>query len=190
MKNRIFKNTTETILTDRLFLRQFTDADAPTMYQNWASDPEVTKYLTWPAHTDLRQTQEIVKIWVEGYQQSDFYQWAVVLKATEQPIGSIGLVKCIPELRQGEIGYCIGRQYWNQRYATEALTAVIDFLIKECGFVMLEAKHDTRNHNSGKVMQKSGMTFRQTQHNAGVSKEGEVISFDCYEIKDTSIFQP
>lgn len=190
MENSILKNTTEIILTDRLILRKFTEADAKAMYQNWASDSEVTKYLTWSAHTDISQTQEIVKIWVEGYQQPNFYQWAVVLKVTGQPIGSIGLVKYIPELRQGEIGYCIGRQYWYQGYAAEALTAVIRFLIEKCGFVALEAKHDTRNHNSGRVMQKSGMTFRQTQHDAGVSKEGEVISFDCYEITRNSIFQP
>ena len=41
---------TKTIETERLILRQFTMADAPAMYRNWASDPEVTEFLTWPTH--------------------------------------------------------------------------------------------------------------------------------------------
>lgn len=54
---------TKTMETDRLILRPFTLEDAPAMYRNWASDPEVTKYLTWPTHSELGITQ-----WVEiGY---------------------------------------------------------------------------------------------------------------------------
>ena len=41
---------TKTIETRRLVLRRFTLADAEPMYRNWASDPEVTRYLLWPAH--------------------------------------------------------------------------------------------------------------------------------------------
>ena len=41
---------TRTIETDRLILRRFTVEDAPAMYSNWASDPEVTRFLTWQPH--------------------------------------------------------------------------------------------------------------------------------------------
>lgn len=41
---------TKTIETRRLVLRKFTLSDAEPMYRNWASDPEVTRYLLWPAH--------------------------------------------------------------------------------------------------------------------------------------------
>ena len=44
---------TKTIETPRLILRRFTLEDAPAMYRNWASDPEVTKFLTWPAHSSV-----------------------------------------------------------------------------------------------------------------------------------------
>lgn len=38
---------TQLIETERLILRRAVIEDAEPMYRNWASDPEVTKYLTW-----------------------------------------------------------------------------------------------------------------------------------------------
>ena len=55
---------TKTLETDRLILRKFTPEDAEDMYENWASDPEVTKYLTWPVHTSVDVTKKLLEIWV------------------------------------------------------------------------------------------------------------------------------
>ena len=41
---------TKRLETARLILRRFTLEDAEKMYENWAGDPEVTKFLTWPTH--------------------------------------------------------------------------------------------------------------------------------------------
>lgn len=41
---------TKIIETERLILRPFCEADGEFMFRNWAADPEVTKFLTWPAH--------------------------------------------------------------------------------------------------------------------------------------------
>ena len=38
------------LTTERLVLRPFRADDAEAMFNNWASDPEVTKYLTWTPH--------------------------------------------------------------------------------------------------------------------------------------------
>lgn len=48
---------TKNIETERLILRRFTLDDADAMYRNWASDDEVTKYLTWPAHSSVDITK-------------------------------------------------------------------------------------------------------------------------------------
>ena len=50
------------IETDRLILRQFQFDDAETMFSNWASDSEVTKYLTWDAHQSVEVTKQILQI--------------------------------------------------------------------------------------------------------------------------------
>ena len=58
---------TQTIRTERLTLRRFTMDDVMPMYKNWASDPEVTKYLTWPTHTGPDVTEMVLKSWVAEY---------------------------------------------------------------------------------------------------------------------------
>ena len=52
---------TQTIETERLLLRRFSKNDAGAMYRNWASDPEVTKYLTWPAHTSVNVSRAVLE---------------------------------------------------------------------------------------------------------------------------------
>ena len=71
---------TQRIETERLILRQFSEDDADAMYRNWASDSEVVKYLTWPAHADVDVSREVLKDWVSSYIQKDYYQWAIVFK--------------------------------------------------------------------------------------------------------------
>ena len=56
-----------------------------------------------------------------------------------------------------EIGYCYGREFWGRGYATEALKAVLDHMLKECEMHIVEAKHYSLNPSSGRVMQKAGM---------------------------------
>lgn len=49
---------TKTLESDILLLRRFTIDDAGAMYENWAGDPEVTKYLTWPTHTSVEVSKK------------------------------------------------------------------------------------------------------------------------------------
>ena len=47
------------IETERLILRRFTIEDDDEMYRNWASEDEVTKYLTWPTHTKTQGSRQL-----------------------------------------------------------------------------------------------------------------------------------
>ena len=58
---------TKRIETPRLVLRRFRPEDAQAMFDNWASDDEVTKYLTWPSHTDIGVSKWVVNDWVASY---------------------------------------------------------------------------------------------------------------------------
>lgn len=83
------------------------------MYNNWASDQEVTKYLTWPHHETPDTTKSILQDWISQYDKKDFYLWAIELKSIQQPIGSISVVACNDDTSMVEIGYCIGRNWWH-----------------------------------------------------------------------------
>ena len=155
---------TNTIITERLILRRFTAEDAPAMFRNWANDPEVTKYLTWPPHASVDVTENLLHTWVENYEHPDYYQWAIVLKELGEPIGSIAVVEIDHACNSMEVGYCIGRTWWHQGYTSEALNAVMDELFERTECSSIDARHDPRNPNSGAVMRKCGMIQLCVRH--------------------------
>lgn len=147
--------------TERLILRRFTLEDAEPMYQNWAHDPEVTKYLTWPPHQDVDVSEEIIDSWVSQYEKGNYYNWAIELKELGEPIGNISVVQRDDRARRAHIGYCLGKDWWHQGIMTEALGAVIKYLFRE-GYLRVESRHNVKNPHSGDVMKKCGMQYEGT----------------------------
>ncbi len=101
---------TQRMETNRLVLRPFCEEDAEPMFHNWASDPDVTKFLTWPTHETVEDSKQIVKLWVSGNTIPQNYQWAIELKEIHEPIGCISAVKIDDRIESATIGYCIGRK--------------------------------------------------------------------------------
>lgn len=177
---------TVTIETQRLILRRFVWEDARAMFENWASDPEVTKYLTWPAHESMDISAMVIEDWIAHYSEPDYYQWAIVRKELQAPIGSISVVHHNDRVRKMEVGFCIGRKWWHCGMTSEALSAVIDFLMEVVGAERVEACHDPRNLHSGAVMRKCGMQHEGTQRQAGINNSGKcdlswfaILAGDC-----------
>lgn len=168
--------------TPRLVLRRFVSTDAPMMFCNWASSEAVTRYVTWFAHRDVQETQGIVDRWVGQYEEPHRYQWAIVLKETNEPIGSIGVVRMDADAESCEIGYCIGEAYWSKGITSEALQAVLHFLFEQVGFHRVAARHDIRNPRSGKVMKRCGMTYEGTCRDIGFTKEGDRLTLCLYAV--------
>ena len=164
---------TKRIETQRLVLRRFTIDDAEPMYRNWASDPEVTRYLTWPAHDGTETSEAVLADWVASYSRCDYYQWAITLKDDEsEPIGSIGAVGMCDDVSKVGIGYCLGRAWWHQGIMSEALEAVMGFFFDEVGVNRIESRHDPRNPNSGMVMKKCGMRYEGTMRSSDRNNQG------------------
>jgi len=163
--------------TPRLILRQARMEDAEPMFYNWANDKEVTKYLTWPPHSNIEVTQKVLESWVESYEKEDYYQWMIVLKKINEPIGSI-MVSTFGRAQSAHVGYCIGKNWWHQGIMSETLLAVMDFLFNEVGYHRVEAMHDSNNPNSGKVMAKCGMKYEGTLRKADRNNQG--ICDACY----------
>lgn len=162
---------TKTLETSRLILRRAYIADAEPMFRNWANDPEVTKYLTWPPHGNMDVTKSVVTSWSESYHKEDYYHWMIVLKETGEPIGSL-LASCVGRVPSAHIGYCIGKNWWHRGIMTEALRAVIRYLFEEVGFTRIESMHDPNNPHSGDVMRKCGMTYEGTHRMSDRNNQG------------------
>ena len=165
---------TKTIETDRLILRKFIPADVRPAFQNWCSDDQVTKFLTWPTHKDVAVTVMVINDWISRYSEKTFYQWAIVYKEINEPIGSISVVEMDEKSQKVHVGYCIGRKWWHQGITSEAFSAVIRFLFDEVKTNRIEARHDSNNPNSGKVMEKCGLEYEGTLRMADWNNQGIV----------------
>ena len=164
---------TQPLETDRLLLRRLLPEDAEQMYANWASDPQVTRFLRWEPHKNALETLGLLAAWATLYPNPDYYQWAMVEKASGQVLGSISIVNSLPgepqqktqwpglDLSDGiwEPGYCIGRSWWNKGLTTEALKSVVEYWFENTDSNWLSCCHAKANPASGRVMEKAGFMY-------------------------------
>jgi len=178
MKQITHKGTV-TLETERLLLRRFVADDAQEMFENYASDDEVTRYLTWQPYKSVDETRDWILGLIDSYEGDENYLWAIVLKDSDTLIGSIGIKITATHFR-GEIGYVIGRKYWNKGFMTEALNAILEFGFKELGITRIQACHHTENIASGKVMQKAGMQYEGCLKSWAITNTGELADCEMY----------
>ena len=168
---------TISIETLRLSLRRFNEYDAEDMYLNWASDPEVVKFLPWGPHQEISVTQRRIREWMARYEHINYYNWAICSKNTNTVIGSISVEIEDDSKQSCEIGYCLGRNYWSRGIMSEALRVVMHYLFYEVGYTRIMARHDVLNIASGRVMQKCGMKFDKIIYHASRRRDGSYC--DC-----------
>lgn len=168
---------TKTLETPRLQLRKMTIADSAEVFKNWTSSEIVSRYLTWAPHSSIEITEEYL-IFEETNRQEG---WGIVLKETNQLIGTITVVEDKENIKTKVIGYALGEKFWNQGYMSEALTRVINFLFETTDVNRIEAEHDVNNPSSGRVMEKSGMIFEGVLRNAGLNNQG-IVDVAIYSI--------
>ena len=163
---------TKRLETERLILRRFKVDDAQCMFNNWASDEEVTKYLSWPPHKEVAITKAYLEMVIKEYEELTTYNWAIELKEIGEAIGSIGVAQCQNDIDSVHIGYTLGKDWWNEGIMSEAFREVIKFLMEEVGVNRIDARHDTKNPNSGKVMEKCGLKYEGTLRQASRNNQG------------------
>lgn len=173
---------TKIIETQRLILRQFKEEDAEDMFNNWASDAKVTRYLSWPTHSDIEVSKKVLKMWIDEYSSQENYNWAIEIKENGSVVGSIGLMNIDNNIENCEIGYCISKTLWNKGIITEAFSAVINFAFKEVGFERITGRHHVDNAASGRVMEKCGLKYEGTLRKIHKINTGSIVDCKYYSI--------
>ena len=145
----------DTMQSRRLLLRRWTEQDAAALFK-YASDPDVGPRAGWPAHRSVEESREVIS----RYFDNDC-TWAIVLKATGEPIGCIGYyMHDMSNIAIGkddcEVGYWVGKPHWNKGIGTEALRLLLDYCLRVKHFENIWADHFVGNPASGRVMQKCG----------------------------------
>lgn len=144
------------IATERLLLRPLELTDAPDI-QRLAGDREVASTTRDIPHPYKDGTAEA---WINACQEKitagELVNFAVALRSNGSFLGVIGLHRDANG-RAAELSYWVGKPFWNQGYATEAVKAVLRHGLAELGLDRVDAAHFTRNPASGRVMQNAGM---------------------------------
>ena len=174
---------TKKLETERLILRRLKAKDSKEAFDNWCSNPNVARFTLWDAHKDVSVTERLYSMWEKEYEFNDTFRWIVELKDTHELIGTIDVAsKTFIKFGSVELGYCYGEKFWHKGYATEALKRVIRFLFDEVELDVLYADYMERNPNSGKVMEKSGMTYEGVQRGRVIDHDGIRNNIHSYSI--------
>lgn len=171
---------TRELRTPRLLLRRFAEDDAQAMYENWASDPEVTRFLRFSPHESAQVSRDLIAGWVAKYSDPAHYIWAIVRLSDGVVIGSLGVSPGERDETVLEPGYALSRACWGEGYMSEALGAVVRYLFDEAGVPVLGCSHAMENPASGRVMQKNG--FQYTHDDIYHKFDGTAIPCRCYTL--------
>lgn len=153
------------IETVRLHLRQFSLADAPAV-QQLAGHRDVAKTtLNIPHPYEDGMAEDWIKRQGDSIESGKMVVYAITLRYEATLVGAISLA--IHKGSQwGELGYWIGKPYWNKGYCSEAAKAVVNYGFEELGLNRIQARHMLSNPASGRVMQKLSMRYEGTHRQA------------------------
>lgn len=145
--------------TDRILLRRWMESDAESLFK-YASDPDVGPRAGWPVHQSVEESLEVIRNIF-----SNDTTWAIVLKETNEAIGCMGyFTQATSNIPIGEndceMGYWVGKPYWNKGICTEAFRLMLDYCINEKHYENIWSDHFIGNPASGRVMEKCG--FKDT----------------------------
>ena len=164
-----------TFETERLLLRPWQESDAEALYK-YAANPNVGPIAGWPPHTSVENSREIIKTVLSGEES-----YAVVLKETSEPIGSIGIMTARSEIHtvkisdtECEIGYWIGEPYWGQGLIPEAIREILRPAFEDLRLSSVWCGYYDGNEKSRRAQEKCGFIYSHTEDNKPVLLLNEV----------------
>lgn len=144
------------IQTDRLIIRRYKESDIDMQYQ-FLQDERLHKFIS-PPKLSREEEFEVIKKWILESDTSNYERWVIALKSTDEPIGNISVNGIDRKNNYCNVGYVILFDYQGNGYATEALKAVSDYLLKGRKYYLVECSCNELNVASTKVMIKAGFT--------------------------------
>ncbi len=145
----------ERIETARLVLWRPAASDAQAIFDRYASDPDVTRYVGWPRHRSVDDTRGFIQFAEAEWQRAPAGVYLISSRATGALLGSTGLGFETPF--RASTGYVLAKDAWGHGYATEALRAMVD-LARELGVARLYAICHPDHRASIRVLEKGGFT--------------------------------
>ena len=161
--------------TERLILRPWEETDAEECFR-YAKDPRVGPIAGWPVHTSVENSRQIIR---DVLAVPETY--AIVLKETGRPIGSIGLHRndLAEKADEMELGYWLGVPYWGRGLVPEAARELLRHAFEDLELARVWCGYYDGNEKSKRVQEKLGFRYQWTSDHApvpqlGVTRAGHV----------------
>lgn len=173
----------ERILTERLLLRRPRQSDAQAIFDKYASDCEVTRFLSWPRHRSVADTLAFLAMSDDEWQRWPSGPYLVLSHengGSGKVVGSTGLFYKSPA--RAITGYVFAREAWGLGYATESLREMVQIAHKT-GVQRLEAICHAEHSPSAHVLEKCGFTREEVHRehfvfpNLKPQKRSDVFSY-------------
>ena len=156
--------------TERLILRPWREDDAEDLYK-YASDVEIGIPAGWQPHTSIEHSKEIIRT---VFSAPDTF--AVCLKESEKPIGSIGFHRndLAEDDDEYELGFWIGKEFWGQGLIPEASREMLRYAFEELNMNRIWCGYYDGNEKSRRVQEKLGFVYQKKTEGIEVSLLGEI----------------
>ncbi|MEW5760632.1 MAG: GNAT family protein [Candidatus Thermoplasmatota archaeon] len=168
--------------TKRLILRKMTLDDAKDLFE-YASDPDVAKYVSWDYHKSIEDSINFIKSVIQKYEKKEVSEWGIIYKGDGKFIGTCGYVWWVPAHDRAEIAFALSKKYWNKGLITEAVEEVIKFGFEKMMLNKIMASCMIENIASRRVLEKVGMTFE------GILREHIFARGSYHDLKVYSILR-
>jgi RimJ/RimL family protein N-acetyltransferase len=128
--------------------------DAPQIFNAYARDPAVTKYLLWRTHKTIDETISFLMTCLKNWEGDHDFGWVIESQDTGELMGMIGISF---DQMGANLGYVLASSFWNKGFMTEAVKSITDWGLRQEGIFRVWAVSDVENTASVKVLENSGM---------------------------------
>jgi [ribosomal protein S5]-alanine N-acetyltransferase len=146
-------NAPREIVTARLILSEPRMDDAGDVFERYASDPEVTRFLAWPRHESVGATEAFLAFSASEWERWPAGPYLIRSRNDRELLGGTGLAFESPTA--AATGYVLAKDAWGQGYATEALAAMIE-VARQVAVTHLSTLCHPEHRASQHVLEKCG----------------------------------
>jgi ribosomal-protein-alanine N-acetyltransferase len=163
--------------TARLRLRVPELDDAEDIFNLYAQDKQVTRFLTWKPHDSIEETRRFLERCIGVWADCLAFPWVIEARDSGQ---LIGMIEVEFDGHRAELGYVLAKAFWGAGYATEATTLVVDWAIAQPDIYRVWAVCDVENLPSARVLEKAGMKREGTLKRWLYHPNSDKKPRDCY----------
>lgn len=165
------------IQTERMLLRKPRATDAVLMFNAYAQDQAVTRFLMWRPHGHVTESRDVIDRFLAKWEEGKEFCWFLFTNQTDEMIGSIA---ARVEDNGFNLGFLLARPHWGHGYMPEAIGAVVHWAFAQPWVSRVSAACDIENHASARALEKAGFAREGTLQRFSIHPNISSAPRDCF----------